>query len=147
MFLLDTLEENSVPCPFQLLEATWISWLPIQTENQQHGLAILSDSDPPAFLLQGPLWLCWAYLDHLGSSMWCCIFTGSGDQNVDFWSGVGGRCYSFYYMWRIWFSQSSYSIKCLVLTWVLGRVFHALLSTEESVLGTTSMPRNTSLLL
>lgn len=73
VFFLDTPVENPVPCPFQLLEATWISWLLIQTENQQHGLAILSDSDPPAFLLQGPLWLCWAYLDCLGSSLWCKV--------------------------------------------------------------------------
>lgn len=55
-FFLESLEENPVPCFFQLQEATYILGIwPYCSGLHFHGHILLSDSDPPDSLLEGLL--------------------------------------------------------------------------------------------
>lgn len=67
--LLEAPRKNFFPCLFHLLKAACVPWL----LGPHHPdfcfrVHIFSDPDPLAFLLQGPPWLYWAYLDNLGYS-------------------------------------------------------------------------------
>ena len=67
-FLLEVLGKNLFLCLFQLLEATRIPWLRASSSVWQvpHSRPCscpcpLSELDPPAFVLQRPLWLPWGH--------------------------------------------------------------------------------------